>query len=344
MRTFLVTFSLLLVVSLGDVTFAQQPSGDEAEVATDAGSDAPWNLTLATYGGKQFWTDVDYCDRWRIQQNAVTGHCRLLDPTNTRQAWGTLAQCQLKLGEFQRSKELQLPQGKVVIVLHGLLRSREQLAPLCEYLVKEGDYTVINFGYASSRAEVADHAAALARIVKRCNEAEEINFVAHSLGNIVVRHYLADCTASGKKLDPRINRIVMLGPPNNGAEMALRFRNNPLFQLVWGKSGKQLADQWEKLQPHLATPTCEFGIVAGARGNAIGLNPLVAGDDDMVVAVAETKLPGARDFITVPVLHGDLMDDAQVRKYTLHFLKDGSFVSEEKRQPLAPAAPPSEQP
>lgn len=322
---------LLLATTLWADPPADSPAADAAATAIEQG---PLNLPFSTGGGKQFWTDVDYCQGWRIQQNAVTGHCRLLDPTDVRQAWGTLGQCQVKLGEVVREQSLTLPRGKVVIVLHGLLRSRHQLAGLCKYLEEEGGYTVVNFGYASSRNEVGQHAEALARVVKRCSEADEINFVAHSLGNIVVRHYLADCTAGGEKLDPRIKRFVMLGPPNNGAEMAHRFRHNALFQLVWGKSGQQLADQWEDLQPHLATPTCEFGIIAGARGTSIGLNPLVTGDDDMVVSVAETKLAGASDFLTLPVLHGVMMDDVQVRKCLLHYLQEGYFVSEAKRQPL----------
>ncbi|HTN75555.1 MAG TPA: hypothetical protein VL096_09920, partial [Pirellulaceae bacterium] len=97
---------------------------------------------------------------------------------------------------------------------------------------------------------------------------------------------------------------------------------------------KQLADSWDKLQPHLATPSCEFGIIAGARGSRIGLNPLVTGDDDMVVSVAETKLPGAADFLTAPVLHGDMMNDIKVRKSTLSFLQHGYFVSADQKQPL----------
>ena len=303
-----------------------------------------WNLQIATFGGQQFWTDLTICQNYRIQKNVMTGHCRLLDPRDVRQAWGTLGQCEAKLADIKREKGLQSPRGKVVIAMHGLLRSRDQLEGLCRYLEKEGGYTAINFGYASSRAEVGEHAAALAKVVQQCDQAEEISFVAHSLGNIVLRHYLADCTAGGRPLDPRFKRIVMLGPPNNGAELALRFRNNPLFQLVWGRSGKQLADQWESLQPHLATPQCEFGIVAGARGNAVGLNPLVTGDDDMVVSVAETKLPGACDFMTVPVLHGDLMDDAAVRKCTLTFLRDGYFQTAEKRQPIPTTTARREQP
>jgi hypothetical protein len=220
--------------------------------------------------------------------------------------------------------------------LHGLLRSRHQLQPMCDWLEKTGGYEVVNFNYASSRNEVGEHAEALARVVAQCSEAEEIDFVAHSLGNIVLRHYLGDCAsgAHGLKPDPRIKRIVMLGPPNNGAEFAKRFNDNKLFQVVWGRSGQQLADNWVKLEPHLATPECQFGIIAGSQGTAIGLNPLVTGDDDGVVSVSETKLCGACDFLEVPLTHGALMDDRQVRQCMLNFFREGYFVSPEKRQPI----------
>ena len=34
--------------------------------------------------------------------------------------------------------------------------------------------------------------------------------------------------------------------------MALRFRSNPLFQAVWGESGRELAEDWSGLQKRLA--------------------------------------------------------------------------------------------
>ncbi|HTN77212.1 MAG TPA: hypothetical protein VL096_18265, partial [Pirellulaceae bacterium] len=234
----LAMFSLLHAscASLGQESVA--PRDKQAAAASEAADLVEWNLQLSTYGGKQFWTDVEICEDCRIQCNVVTGHHRLLDDHDVRQTWGTLPKCQAKFTEIKRERSMVAPRGKVVIVLHGLLRSREQLQGLSNYLEQEGHYTVLNFGYASSRSEVGEHAAALASVVEGCRDADEISFVAHSLGNIVVRHYLADCTLDGKKLDPRIHRVVMLGPPNNGAELANRFRNNPLFQLVWGRSGK----------------------------------------------------------------------------------------------------------
>ena len=38
------------------------------------------------------WTDELLFDQWRIQRNVYTGNYRLLDESDVRQAWGTLAE------------------------------------------------------------------------------------------------------------------------------------------------------------------------------------------------------------------------------------------------------------
>lgn len=37
-----------------------------------------------TLGGKVFWTDIKNINEYRIQQNIISKHCRLLDPENKR--------------------------------------------------------------------------------------------------------------------------------------------------------------------------------------------------------------------------------------------------------------------
>jgi triacylglycerol esterase/lipase EstA (alpha/beta hydrolase family) len=302
----------------------------------------PWNAELATFGGKQFWSDERVHHDWRIQRNVMSGHYRLLDDENVRRAWGSFEQCH---AEFLRLKqELDLPplRPRVVIVLHGLLRSRESMEDLCAYLRQHGDFSVLNVSYASSRGKLAEHAAALAKVIDGLEGVDEINFVGHSLGNLVIRHYFGDA-ASGLQDGPprnRIGRIVMLAPPNQGALMAQRFRNNPVFHVVWGTAGQELADDWSRLENRLAVPDCQFGVIAGGKGDAGGSNPLLPGDDDFVVSIDETRLGGAHDFIVVPTLHSSIMNDHLVQGRTLRFLQHGFFVSEESRQPIAPAPPP----
>ncbi len=47
------------------------------------------NVPLPTLGGTTWWADLVVVDGWRVQQNVLMGNCRLLDPGNVRQAWGS---------------------------------------------------------------------------------------------------------------------------------------------------------------------------------------------------------------------------------------------------------------
>jgi pimeloyl-ACP methyl ester carboxylesterase len=294
------------------------------------------NVKTWTGGGQQFWTDELLFHDWRIQRHAVTNHCRLLDAQNVRHAWGTFAHCQDELEELKRLHDLPPMTGKVVIALHGLGRTRQSLNSLSDFLRDEGGYTVLQMSYASTRFDLASHAKSLAQVIEHLDGVEEINFVAHSLGNLVIRHYLADQTdeAAGRRPDPRIRRIVMLAPPNRGAQLAAKIHRVPLFRLILGQSAQQMATDWPAVERRLAVPQCQFGIIAGGKETESGRNPLLEGDDDLVVTVEETRLAGARDFIIVPVMHTFIMNDKRVQEYTLRFLRDGHFTSEEERRPL----------
>ena len=133
--------------------------------------------------------------------------------------------------------------------------------------------------------------------------------------------------------------MVMLGPPNQGAQMAEALADIALFHIVAGASASQLGRDWQQLEARLATPACPFGILAGGRGTEKGYNPLLGEDNDLVVSVESTRLAGAADFAVLPVLHTLMMDDAKVQQYTLRFLQHGYFISEDQRQPIALAVP-----
>ena len=310
------------------------------------------NIPTWTLGGKQFWTDELIHGEWRIQRNVLSGHYRLLDPSHVRRAWGSWDSCWQNW--TQRKQEQQVPSLKkqVVIVLHGLGRTRSSMRAMAHYLAENGEFSVLNFSYASTRSTLADDAQSLSKVIRHLEGVEEINFVAHSMGNLVVRYLLGDQLAASRGLgvDPRIRRFVMLAPPNNGAALAERLKDNPLFKLVLATGGKEFTTSWEEVREHLVTPPGQFGIIAGGGTNGDGRNPLLKGDDDLVVAVEETRLPGARDFVVIPVLHSFIMNDTKVQEYTLRFLQHGHFVSEDDRRPVtaevAPdkVAPDSEMP
>ncbi|MBU4272752.1 MAG: alpha/beta fold hydrolase [Planctomycetes bacterium] len=329
-------FCIVLLILAALAVFAGRPAGREVDV------DNPDSFPMPTLGGKQFWADELFFHQCRIQRNVLSGHCRLLDERNWRQASGTFDHCRAVLERIKRDRGLPPMTGKAVVVLHGLGRSRSSMSALCKHLQEKGGYRVFNVGYPSTQYDMAEQARTLRRLVDNLDGIEEINFVGHSMGNIVVRHYLGDLaeaeksgfSAADRRAVARFGRFVMLAPPNQGSRLASVFANNALFKQIVGEAGQQLGRQWPELEKHLATPHFQFGVVAGGKGDGKGYNPLLSGDNDGVISVETAKLAGARDFIVVPSLHSFVMDKVQVQRYVLSFLQHGYFVSDPKRQPL----------
>ncbi|MEE3369936.1 MAG: alpha/beta hydrolase [Planctomycetota bacterium] len=306
----------------------------------------PALLRTPTMGGKQFWSDQFIHPPWRIQRHVLTDVCRLLDGSDRAVIWGNYSKCLAEFEQVKRQQHVPPLKSRVVIVLHGAIRSRSSMDPICQFLEKRTGYLAINVSYASTRAKISQHAIALRKIIEQlAPQVKEINFVAHSMGNLVIRHYLQDLKLQPRKsaVTPRLGRIVMLAPPNQGTELAARVRNNPIFLALWGVSGGEMAT-WKTLEPRLGIPDCEFGIIAGnPLPNQQG-NPLIEGPDDLVVGVQETQLPGAHDFLVLPVSHSTIMHDQHVQDATLRFLQRGHFRSAALRQPIPAIAQPGPTP
>ncbi len=321
---------------LGLARLRAEPASEN--VATDEEQlSALAELMSKTSGGKQFWADVWFFHNWRIQRHAITGHYRLLDGDDHRRFSGDYRECRDELDRIAERDSLRPMQGRAVVVLHGLFRTRSCMASLREALLATGDFKVFCMGYPTTRGSVGEHARSLESVVRSLATMSEINFVAHSLGNLVVRHWLRDRALAEAPLPQgqSFGRMVMLAPPNRQPQLATKLIRGSVIKFVTGAASDELATGWEKLEPCLATPHFEFGILAGGKGDDHGFNPLIPGDDDAVVTVESTRLAGARDFRRLPVLHSFFMNDQKVQEYTIRFLDEGHFESDEKRQPIS---------
>lgn len=297
--------------------FKARPSGSKTNLI---------NFPTKTMGGQQFWTDVRFDGGWHIQHNLVTKHFRLLDPHDVRHGWGTLQQCESVLNSKRANGEVQPYQGRVVILLHGLNRAHSSMDLLAKKLQSERGFQTINFQYASSRETIQDHARNLASVIDGLGpEVTEIHFVAHSMGNLVVRSYLHQQQNGTEGCDPRLVRMVMLGPPNQGSQLARLLKNNLTFEAVAGVSGQQLSQHWTDLADELAVPHFPFVIIAGGgeKGNLYE-RAVFDGPSDLIVAVPETQLPGAALHLQLPVTHTFMMEDPQVMNIVAQFLSTGT--------------------
>lgn len=295
--------------------------------------DGGWDSRLRRLADSFEWTDELVRHDWRIQRRPGVDRARLLDPADRTVCEGSAEECRERLARLEAEGQVPAVDGHAVILLHGLGEGRRSMLPLAEHLRREHDATVMTFGYASPRAGIDDHARALASVVGGLPGAEKISFVAHSLGNIVVRRWMAD--APGDDLG-RLHRMVMLGAPNQGSQMAREASRVWLLRQLSTGAARELVLEWPRVARTLATPPCPFGIVAGGFGDGRGFSPLLEGDDDAVVRVDETRLDGADDFVVLPVRHAFMMNDPAVQRATSAFLESGRFSDDD--------APPPEEP
>ena len=297
------------------------------------------HFPVVTTGGMVFWGDVLYSSGWHIQKNVTTKNFRLLDDNSIQRAFGTFDECKKRLEDILVEEAVPPMIGTMVIILHGFGSNSLLTRHMGDWLRerKTHDY-VFCASYPSTRQSILEHAQMLDRLVKNLPPTvKRIDFIGHSLGSLVARRYLCgpldeDWRVPEDKMgfrqkfspDPRVGRFVMLGPPNNGAVIAAKLiGNDPVRQFLMGKSGDELGTDWKDAEKTLGIPCCPFMIVAGGRGNSLGYNFLIPGDNDGTVSTEGTKLEGSEKWMLFNVGHNEMLFTHAVFNAVEKFLLKG---------------------
>lgn len=208
-----------------------------------------------------------------------------------------------------------------VVLMHGLSRSDASMRLLEETLVYHG-YRVVNETYPSEDAPIEVLIEHVGRSVNHCGF-QQVHFVTHSLGGILVRAWLHD------RRPAIMGRVVMLAPPNNGSEIVDTLADEPLLapllDFVSGPAMLQLGTDAGSVPRQLGPVDVELGVIAGNRF----INPmgalLIDGPHDGTVSVASTMVEGMTDHIVLPTTHSLIMLNPIVIAEVLEFLRWGAF-------------------
>lgn len=199
-----------------------------------------------------------------------------------------------------------------VILVHGIGRTGRSMSSLARHLRQQG-FDVVAIDYPSRRLTIA---AAARYVAEQLPADRRVSFVTHSMGGLVVSR------AIEAGLVPKLNRVVMLAPPNHGSAVADLLRAFPPYRWIFGPAGQELATAARRPGP-AAFP---LGIIAGNRGWAYPLGLLaLRGAHDGRVSVASTRRDGMQDHIVVASGHSLIMNHPEARRQLVAFLRDGSF-------------------
>ncbi len=197
-----------------------------------------------------------------------------------------------------------------VIILHGLGRSGTSMRKLAEAIKAAGFKTMV-LDYPSTSHGIDALAEGLCARLPREGR---LHFVGHSLGGVLSKKL-------AKRLPPeRRGRVVQIGAPNFGSELAARAR---LFSRVMGPA---LAE----LQPHEAEEDGEVEIGAIGGTAALAAYSLITGidgenDGKVSLRSAFGHAPEGKK-LALPVAHSLMMQDARVVAATVEFLQNGCFA------------------
>lgn len=205
----------------------------------------------------------------------------------------------------------------LTVLLHGLWMHGFELGVLRRRLEANTGMRTVTFSYPSMRGGLAEHVRRLVEFARR-QRADELHFVGHSLGGLVILGALEVTN----DLPP--GRAVLLGTPLQGSSAAAGLvQALPFGRVMLGMTAyHELVQGRERCW----SGRREVGVIAGSLGVGLGrLFSNVSADSDGTVMIRETELPGAKDHIVLRTSHTGMLFSPQVVEQTSHFLRHGTF-------------------
>jgi pimeloyl-ACP methyl ester carboxylesterase len=204
-----------------------------------------------------------------------------------------------------------------VVFVHGLFLNGAEFTLLRRRLGAAHGFEAHRFSYPTVRGSIAATLAQLTRFVKGI-DADRIHFVGHSLGGVVLCRYFE------RERCERVGRVVLLGSPVVESSSARAVARHQWLRRVLGPLVAE--ELLEPCDPRTWNCGRELGVIAGTR--PMGLGRFFARFEepsDGTVAVSETRLPGHKAHLAMPVSHMGLLVSGLVARQVANFLEQGEF-------------------
>jgi hypothetical protein len=191
---------------------------------------------------------------------------------------------------------------------------------LADFLEKSG-FKILNLGYPSTKHSIETLAEVIHHDITQFASqiTGQMHFVGYSMGGLLIRAYLS------KYRSEKLGRVVMIGTPNKGSEVADFLQTIKLYRWLYGPAGQQLVTKQDEFLRHFGKVDYELGIIAGNRPVDPISSRIIRKPNDGKVSIESTKLDGAKEHIILPCSHTFFPSNKKMWQQALFFLKNGQF-------------------
>lgn len=275
-----------------------------------------------TFGGLQFWEDVVFAKKWRIQRNYFTKQCRLLDAWNIKRHSGTLESCRTALDKYLKMHQLNQRPQSIIIFIHGLGETRYRFAKMAKHLEGAG-YDSAMISYPSTRRTMLENIKVFEDLLSNLTYVTEISFITSGTGGLIAREIL-NRDSEWKKNMP-VRTVIQINPPNRSSRFTAMLGKYRIARKILGPMLKFCESANLEKVPSFEQGTnlgiiCTHNIFADKVKNLLSANikELLPKKDD-------SFLIGTKDAINLATKTTNPCADKKVIAACISFLRGNSF-------------------
>lgn len=279
-------------------------------------------FTFYTLGGLQFWEDVFYYQKWRIQRNTFTNKYRLLDSWNIRRFSGTYEECRNKFAHFSDVYQLPRQKGHLVIMIHGLGGTANRFSKMQKEM-NESHLNAMALTYPSTRKSFKNNCKQIDLLLNNLDDINEVSFITHGIGGVIIREILNKESLWQYRI--KLNKVIQINPPNREGRFWDRLKSYRIFKGMFGPMLKEYDSKNLAKIPGFSN-NIEFGILCTHNpffDNIIALMP--RSWQKIMPKKDDAYLTGVKDALNVKIWKTNSCASKKVISACINFIKRDNF-------------------
>ncbi len=217
--------------------------------------------------------------------------------------------------------------NECVVLLHGIMRSNKQMNSLKKALQKH-NYKVLNVDYPSTKYDILSLSEMIWKQIQNEFTHQKVHIIGYSMGGIIAK------TIIDMHKPTSLGKVILIGTPYKGSEVADFFQNYFLYKKIFGPSGQQLTTNQRLISINQDVENYELGCIASnLNGIWKAAYPvsyfIMKKANDGRVSLESTMVHGMKEHIVISCPHFFMPYSSFVKSYVLSFLKFGHFINQE---------------